>query len=38
MFDRTPLSPEQAKSFGLVHEIKKELLPEVAEIISINMT
>ncbi len=38
MSDRTTLSPEEAISFGLVHEIKKELFPIGAELISINMS
>lgn len=36
--DRTTLSPEEAITFGLVHEIKKELFPKGADIISINMS
>ncbi len=36
MSDRTTLSPEQAISFGLVHEIKRDLFPAGAELISIN--
>ena len=38
MHDRTTLSPEEAQQFGLVHEIKKELFPHGAELISINMS
>lgn len=38
MSDRTTLSPEQAKDFGLVHEIKSELFPQGAKVISINMS
>ena len=38
MHDRTTLSPEEAQQFGLVHEIKKELFPVGAELISINMS
>jgi ATP-dependent protease ClpP protease subunit len=37
MHDRTTLNPEEAKTFGLVHEIKKELFPIGAEVITINM-
>ena len=33
---RTTLNPEQAKVFGLVHEIKKDLFPLGSEIITIN--
>jgi len=36
MRDRTTLNPEEAKSFGLVHEIKTELLSSGSQIISIN--
>jgi ATP-dependent protease ClpP protease subunit len=35
MRDRTILNPEEAKSWGLVHEIKVELFPPEAEVISI---
>ena len=35
MLDRTTLNPEEAKSWGLVHEIKVELFPSGAEVISI---
>ena len=38
MHDRATLSPEEAQRFGLVHQIKKELFPAGAEIISINMS
>ena len=38
MHDRTTLSPEQAQKYGLVHEIKRELFPPGAELISINMS
>lgn len=38
MSDRTTLSPEEAKTFGLVYEIKSELFPAGAEIVSINMS
>jgi len=38
MHNRTTLSPEQAKDFGLVHEIKQQLLPAGVELISINMS
>jgi ATP-dependent Clp protease protease subunit len=37
MADRTTLSPEEAKTFGLVHEIKSELFPIGAEVVAINM-
>ena len=36
MLDRTTLNPEEAKTWGLVHEIKKELFPAEAEVISIH--
>jgi ATP-dependent protease ClpP protease subunit len=36
--DRTTLSPQEAKDFWLVHEIKKELFPIGAEVISINVS
>ena len=35
MLDRTTLNPEEAKAWGLVHEIKPELFPAGAEVISI---
>jgi ATP-dependent Clp protease protease subunit len=35
LLDRTTLNPEEAKSWGLVHEIKVELFPPGAEVISI---
>ena len=35
MLDRTTLNPEEAKAWGLVHEIKAELFPSDAEVISI---
>jgi ATP-dependent Clp protease protease subunit len=35
MLDRTTLNPEEAKAWGLVHEIKSELFPSGAEVISI---
>lgn len=35
---RTTLLPEEAKSLGLVHDIKQELLPEGAELIGINLS
>ncbi len=38
MHDRVTLSPEEAQQFGLVHEIKKELFPHGAEVVSINMS
>ncbi|WP_339918507.1 ATP-dependent Clp protease proteolytic subunit [uncultured Flavobacterium sp.] len=34
---RTTLSPEEAKEFGLVHEIKQDLFPKNAEVLSINV-
>ena len=36
MSARTTLNADQAKSYGLVHEIRKELIPQGAQIISIN--
>jgi ATP-dependent Clp protease, protease subunit len=36
MLDRTTLNPEQAREFGLVHEIKSELFPEGAELVTIS--
>jgi len=35
MKDRKTLSPEEAKDFGLITEIKEELIPENADLISI---
>jgi len=35
MLDRTTLNPEAAKEWGLVHEIREELFPTGAELISI---
>ena len=35
LVDRTTLNPEQAKAWGLVHEIKTELFPAGSEVISI---
>ena len=35
MLDRTTLNPEEAKTWGLVHEIKAELFPAGTEVISI---
>jgi len=35
MLNRTTLNPEQAVEYGLVHEIKEELLPAGAELLSI---
>ncbi|MFA0783369.1 ATP-dependent Clp protease proteolytic subunit [Fervidibacter sacchari] len=35
MLDRTTLNPEEAKSWGLVHEIKVELFPPGVKVISI---
>ena len=37
MAARTTLNPEQAISFGLVHEIKKELIPTGAQIVYMNV-
>ena len=34
---RTTLSPEEAMDFGLVHEIRKELFPKGAELVSLNI-
>ena len=36
MLDRTTLNPEEAKAWGLVHEIQVELFPSGAEVISIH--
>src|SRR3989337_2967334 len=36
MLDRTTLNPEEAQSWGLVHEIKTELFSAGAEVISIH--
>jgi len=38
MSDRTTLNPEQAQNYGLVHEIKKELFPKGAVLVSIYET
>ena len=35
MLDRTTLNPDQAKDWGLVHEIRADLFPAGAELISI---
>ena len=35
MLNRTTLNPEQAVKYGLVHEIKEELLPAGADLVSI---
>lgn len=35
MLDRTTLNPEEAKEWGLVHQIKSELFEEGSEVISI---
>ncbi len=35
MLDRTILNPQEAQAWGLVHEIKVELFPAGAEVISI---
>jgi len=35
MIDRTTLNPEQAKEWGLVHEIKSKLFAKGSQIISI---
>ena len=35
MLNRTTLNPEQAVEYGLVHEIKEELLPAGADLVSI---
>jgi len=34
--ERTTLSPKEALSFSLVHEIRKELFPEGAHVVSVN--
>ena len=38
MHDRTTLSPEEAVDFGLATEVKRELFPQGAEVISINQS
>ncbi|MGH8104322.1 MAG: ClpP family protease [bacterium] len=38
MLNRTTLYPEQAVEYGLVHEIKSELFPAGAELVSIQMS
>lgn len=38
MHNRTTLSPEQALEYGLVHDIRRELVLPGAELISINMS
>jgi hypothetical protein len=35
MLERTTLNPEEAQSWGLVHEIKSELFEEGSEVIAI---
>lgn len=35
MLDRVTLNPEQALDYGLVHEIREEIFPEGAELISL---
>jgi hypothetical protein len=35
MLDRITLSPEEALDYGLVHEIREEIFPAGAELISI---
>jgi ATP-dependent Clp protease, protease subunit len=35
MLDRVTLNPEQALEYGLVHEIREEIFPEGAELISL---
>ncbi len=35
MLDRTTLNPQEAQAWGLVHEIKVDLIPAGAEVISI---
>ena len=35
MLDRTTLNPDEAKEWGLVHEIKADLFPAGAEVVSI---
>jgi ATP-dependent protease ClpP protease subunit len=35
MHDRTTLNPEEAKEWGLVHEVKSELFPDGSEVIPI---
>jgi hypothetical protein len=36
MSDRTTLNPEEAKQWGLVHEVKAELFPAGSDLISIH--
>lgn len=36
MSERTTFNPEQAKEFGLVHEIKSDLVPQGAELVTIS--
>jgi len=38
MLDRTTLNPEEARSWGLVHEIKSELFEAGSEVISIQLS
>ena len=38
LVNRTTLNPEEAKKFGLIHEIKSELYPNGATVISINQS
>lgn len=38
MRDRTTLSPEEAKTYGLVHEITPDLFPLGADLIAINLS
>jgi hypothetical protein len=37
MLDRTTLNPEEARDWGLVHEIKSELFEEGSQVISITV-
>lgn len=36
MYERTTLSPEEAKEWGLVHEIESKLFEVGSEVVSIN--
>ncbi|MCP4757095.1 MAG: hypothetical protein GY866_40040 [Proteobacteria bacterium] len=38
MHERVTLSPEEAKTYGLVQEIKSELFPDGADVVSVNMS
>jgi len=38
MHERSTMNPEQAKEYGLVHEIKSELFPKGANVFTINQS